>query len=262
MKILHPPDGKEKRRGGPEKGPLLYEGKGKKVYSVKGEPDRIILFFKDSLTAYEGMKKGSFKGKGAVCREVSSLVFRYLKKEGISNHRIEDRGLRESLCFKTRIIPLEVVIRNRLAGSTAKRLGFAEGKKLPSPLLEYYYKRDDLHDPFVSEDQIRRLSLIEKKDFLPKIRQQAFLINEKLLFFFQEAGMELIDFKMEFGEGPEGLTLADDITPDSCRIRDLKTGFRMDKDRFRRGWGKVEEGYQTIRDKLTQKWEEELKEIP
>ena len=251
---------KENRNTVSEKGPLLYEGKGKKVYSVKGEPDRIILFFKDSLTAYEGAKKGSFKGKGAVCREVSSLVFRYLKKEGVLNHWIKDRGLKESLCFKTRIIPLEVVMRNRLAGSTAKRLGLAEGTALPSPLLEYYYKQDDLHDPFVSEDQILQLSLIEKKEFLPKIKQQAFLINEKLRFFFREAGMELMDFKMEFGTRPQGLILADDITPDSCRLRDLKTGFRMDKDRFRRGWGKVEEGYQTVRDKLTQKWGEELKE--
>ena len=241
-----------------KKGPLLYEGKGKKVYSVTGHSDQIILFFKDNLTAYEGTKKGSFKGKGEICRDISSLVFRYLKAEGIFNHWIQDRGERESICLKTRIIPLEVVVRNRLAGSTAKRLGLPEGKTISSPLLEYYYKRDDLHDPFISEDQIIQLSLIEEKEILPEIKRRAFLINKKLRLFFSEAGIELIDFKIEFGIGPQGLILADDITPDSCRLWDLKTGWRMDKDRFRQGWGQVEEGYQMIQKKLSQRWGKEL----
>ena len=238
-----------------KQGPLLYEGKGKRVYSAVGHSDRIILFFKDSLTAYEGTKKGSFTGKGSICRDVFSLVFRYLKNEGIFNHWIQDRGERESICLKTQIIPLEVVIRNRLAGSTAKRLGISEGKTIPSPLLEYYYKKDDLHDPFISEDQIIQLSLIEEKEILPEIKKQAFLINKKLKTFFSEAGIELIDFKMEFGIGDRGLILADDITPDSCRLWDPKTGWRMDKDRFRRGWGEVEKGYQMIRQKIFQRWD-------
>ena len=241
-----------------KKGPLLYEGKGKKVYSVEGHPDQIILFFKDSLTAYEGTKKGSFKGKGAICRNVFSLVFRYLKAQGVLNHWVQDTGTEESVCLKTQIIPLEVVVRNRLAGSTAKRLGFSEGQSIPSPLLEYYYKKDELHDPFVSEDQVIQLSLIKEKEMLPKIKTQAFLINKKLQTFFSEAEIELIDFKMEFGLTSQGLTLADDITPDSCRLWDLKTGWRMDKDRFRQGWGKVEEGYQMILDKISQRWEKEL----
>ena len=243
-----------------KKGPLLYEGKGKKVYSVEGHQDRIILFFKDSLTAYEGTKKGSFKGKGAICRDVFSLVFRYLKTQGIFNHWIEDRNTEESVCLKTHIIPLEVVVRNRLAGSTAKRLGLSEGKPISSPLLEYYYKKDELHDPFVSEDQIVQLSLIKEKDILPKIKTQAFLINEKLRGFFSEAGIELIDFKMEFGTTSKGLVLADDITPDSCRLWDIKDGWRMDKDRFRQGWGQVEEGYQTILKKISQRWKKKLDE--
>lgn len=242
-----------------KKGPLLYEGKGKKVYSVKDHPDQILLFFKDSLTAYEGTKKGSFKGKGAICRNVFSLVFRYLKARGISNHWIKDEGQEESLCLKTKIIPLEVVVRNRLAGSTAKRLGFPEGHSIPSPLLEYYYKKDELHDPFISEEQIVRLSLIKEIEILPKVKEQAFLINEKLKTFFSEAEIELIDFKMEFGlNSSQGLILADDITPDSCRLWDRKTGWRMDKDRFRRGWGEVEKGYQMILDKTSQRWNKEL----
>ena len=241
-----------------KKGALLYEGKGKKVYSLEDHSDRIVLFFKDSLTAYEGTKKGSFKGKGAICRNVFSLVFRYLKAQGISNHWIQDEGKEESVCLKTQIIPLEVVVRNRLAGSTAKRLGFPEGQSIPSPLLEYYYKKDELHDPFVSEDQVIQLSLIKEKEILPKIKTQAFLINKKLQTFFSEAEIELIDFKMEFGLTSQGLTLADDITPDSCRLWDLKTGWRMDKDRFRQGWGEVEKGYQMILDKISQRWKKEL----
>ena len=241
-----------------KKGPLLYEGKGKKVYSVEEQSDRIILFFKDSLTAYEGTKKGSFARKGALCRNVFSLVFRYLKAQGVSNHWIQDRSTEESVCLKTCIIPLEVVMRNRLAGSTAKRLGFPEGTTIPSPLLEYYYKKDELHDPFVSEEQIIQLSLIKNKEVLPEIKKQVFLINEKLKNFFSEAEIELIDFKMEFGLNSQGLILADDITPDSCRLWDIKTGWRMDKDRFRQGWGQVEEGYQMIWDKISQRWSKEL----
>ena len=237
---------------------LLYEGKGKKVYSVEGQPDRIILFFKDSLTAYVGTKKGSFEGKGAICRNVFSLVFRYLKGQGVLNHWIQDRDKGESVCLKTQIIPLEVVMRNRLAGSTARRLGFPEGKTIPSPLLEYYYKKDELHDPFVSEEQVIQLSLIENKEALPQIKKQAFLINEKLKTFFSESGIELIDFKMEFGLSSKGLILSDDITPDSCRLWDIKTGWRMDKDRFRQGWGEVEKGYQMIWDKISQRWSTEL----
>ena len=241
-----------------KKGPLLYEGKGKKVYSVEGQPDRIILFFKDSLTAYEGAKKGSFERKGVICRDVFSLVFRYLKAQGVLNHWIQDRGKEESVCLKTQIIPLEVVIRNRLAGSTAKRLGLSEGTPISSPLLEYYYKKDELHDPFISEEQVIQLSLIKETEMLPQIKTQAFLINEKLKNFFSEAGIELIDFKMEFGLNSQGLILADDITPDSCRLWDIKTGWRMDKDRFRQDWGQVEKGYQMIWNKIFQKWSKEL----
>ena len=241
-----------------QKGNLLYEGKGKKVYQTL-ESDKIILFFKDDLTAFQGRKKSSFKGKGEICKSISSLIFRYLKKEKIPVHWIMDLSLQEILCFKTEIFPLEVVVRNKLAGSTAKRLGFPEGSPIKDPLLEFYYKKDELDDPFISEEQILKLRLIQNESFLPQIKKMALLINKKLKPFFKESGLELIDFKMEFGLSNKKLCLADDISPDSCRIWDKKTGFRLDKDRFRRGWGGLEEAYKTLQTKLYSTWDKRLK---
>lgn len=237
-----------------QKGVLLYEGKGKKVYQVLDQAHQVILFFKNDLTANQGRKKGSFASKGEICKSISSLVFRYLKSKKIPTHWIEDLNKKEMLCIKTEIIPLEVVIRNRLAGSTAKRLGLKEGSPIKKPLLEFYYKKDELDDPFISEEQVQQLNLIEKQKFLPKIKEQAFLINKKLKAFFMKAGLELIDFKMEFGLFKGKLLLADDISPDSCRIWDSKTGFRLDKDRFRRDWGQVEASYKKIETKLYKTW--------
>ena len=237
-----------------QKGPLLYEGKGKKVYQRLNETNQVILFFKDDLTASQGRKKGSFEGKGEICKSISSLIFRYLKKEKIPVHWIEDLNSKEILCFKTQIFPLEVVIRNKLAGSTAKRLGFEEGSFLKEPLLEFYYKKDELDDPFVSEEQIKKLKLIKDNSFLPQICEQGFLINQKLKTFFLESGLELIDFKMEFGLFEQQLLLSDEISPDSCRIWDSQTGYRLDKDRFRRDWGHVQEAYKTIDTKLYKRW--------
>ena len=241
-----------------QKGQLLYEGKGKKVYQVSGQTDQVILFFKDDLTAFQGRKKGSFKGKGAICKNISSLIFKYLKQEKISTHWIKDLNSKEMLCLKTDIFPLEVVVRNRLAGSTAKRLGFSEGSSIKEPLLEFYYKKDELEDPFISEEQITKLHLIENISFLAFIKTQAFLINEKLKIFFLKSGLELVDFKMEFGLLQQKLFLADDISPDSCRIWDKKTAYRLDKDRFRRDWGGVGEAYKTIETKLYETWERKL----
>lgn len=242
-----------------EKGPLLYEGKGKKVYQVKNLADQVILFFKDDLTAAQGKKKGSFKGKGELCKSISSLIFKFLKKEKIPHHWIKDLSSREMLCLKSKIIPLEVVLRNRLAGSTAQRLGREEGSPIKQkPLLEFYYKKDEWDDPFISEEQIMSIPLIEEVSLLPQIKEQALLINEKLQSFFFSAGLELVDFKMEFGLSDGKLLLADDISPDSCRIWDKQTGYRLDKDRFRRGWGKVEEGYKTIETKIYQTWSDKV----
>jgi len=240
---------------------MLYEGKGKKVFQDPQSVNQVILFFKDDLTAYQGKKKGSFEGKGKICKSVSSLIFKYLEKQGVKTHFIEDISSTEMRAFKTEIIPLEVVIRNRLAGSTAKRLGLEEGQAIEKPLLEFYYKRDDLDDPFVSEEQLIQLNLIKESDRLPAIKKQAFFINEKLTAFFEKAGLELIDFKLEFGLFNESesskLLLADEISPDSCRIWDKETSERLDKDRFRREWGQVKESYQKIVDLLLKTWGKE-----
>lgn len=236
-----------------KKGKLLYEGKGKKVYQVLNQANQVILFFKDDLTADQGRKKGSFTGKGIICQNIFSLIFKYLKKQKIPVHWIKNLNSRESLCWKVEILPLEVVIRNRLAGSTANRLGFKEGHPLKKPLLEFYYKKDELDDPFISEEQIKTLNLIEDISWLSQVKRQAFLINKKLKSFFLSAGLELVDFKMEFGLLKRKLLLADDISPDSCRIWDNKTGYRLDKDRFRRGWGDVDSAYKTIETKLYKK---------
>ncbi len=244
-----------------QKGDLLYEGKGKRVYEALKQPDHVILFFKDDLTANQGRKKGSFSGKGEICQNISSLIFKHLKREGIPVHWVENLGCAESLCFKTNILPLEVVIRNKLAGSTAKRLGFQEGTPIKESLLEFYYKKDDLDDPFISEEQIKKLNLIKDSSLLPQVKNQAFLINEKLKPFFLKAGLELIDFKMEFGLFKKKLLLADDISPDSSRIWDIKTGKRLDKDRFRRDWGDVETTYKTIETKLYKQWKGKLQGI-
>ena len=233
-----------------QKGRMLYEGKGKKIFQVQGQDHHVILFFKDDLTAFQGRQKSSFPGKGALCKNISSLIFRYLKAEGVAVHWLKDLNYREGLCVKTGIVPLEVVIRNRLAGSTAKRLGFDEGKHIKQPLLEFYLKNDKLDDPFVSEEQVVQLELIQNVSLLPQIKERAFLINKKLSPFFKSAGLELIDFKMEFGLCEGGLLLADEISPDSCRIWDSRTGERLDKDRFRRNWPGIEEAYKTIEKKL------------
>ena len=250
---------------------LLYEGKGKKVFQDPESKDQVILFFKDDLTAYQAKKTGSFEKKGEVCKTVSVLVFKYLEKKGVKTHFIEDISPREIRCFKTEIFPLEVVIRNRLAGSTAKRLGLKEGQFIDKALLEFYYKRDDLDDPFISEEQILQLNLIKESHWLKPIKKQAFFINKNLKAFFEKAGLELVDFKLEFGlfkksdqtaanqaeTDPDQtaadqaeLLLADEISPDSCRIWDQKTGERLDKDRFRREWGQVGESYQKIAERL------------
>ena len=254
---------------------LLYEGKGKKVFQDPESRDQVILFFKDDLTAYQAKKTGYFEKKGEVCKTVSALVFKYLEKKGVKTHFIEDISPREIRCFKTEIFPLEVVIRNRLAGSTAKRLGLKEGQSIGKALLEFYYKRDDLDDPFISEEQILQLNLIKESHWLEPIKKQAFVINQNLKVFFEKAGLELVDFKLEFGlfkksdqteTDPDKtaadkiiadkteLLLADEISPDSCRIWDQKTGERLDKDRFRREWGQVGESYQKIEELLLKTW--------
>ncbi len=228
---------------------LIYEGKAKKVF--KGETAHTFLLeFKDSLTAFNAAKKGQFENKGALNRDIASLLFKKLSQKGVRSHWISDVGLTGMLVHEVRIIPLEVVVRNRLAGSTAKKLGIEEGKSLENPLVEFYYKNDSLSDPFVSDDQVLMLGVATQED-LVKLKELALIINRALLGIFLEVGIDLIDFKLEFGKDKQGeILLADEITPDCCRLWDKITREKLDKDRFRRDLGGVKESYEEVYHRL------------
>lgn len=233
------------------KGELLYEGKAKKMFAVAGRDDVVWVEYKDSLTAFNAQKKGSFGGKGAINAQITSLLYRKLKSFGVNTHFIEDIGPHEMICSKVTIVPLEVVTRNKLAGSTAKKLGKEEGTPLKAPLVEFYYKDDALGDPFLSDDQALMLNAVGSRAELDELRAAALKINKILQEIFHSAGLELIDFKLEFGRDGRGtLMLADEISPDTCRLWDRKTGEKFDKDRFRRDLGRVEESYQEVLQRL------------
>lgn len=235
-----------------QKGDLLYEGKAKKVFAVPGSPDLVWLEYKDSLTAFNAQKKGSFAGKGKLNRNIASSIFKFLKNKDIESHWIEDVGETEMVCRKLEMIPLEVVVRNRIAGSLAKKFGLEEGRELERPLLELYYKNDTLNDPFLSDEQALTLRFVDSQSTLDECKAQALKINVALREMFAAADIDVIDFKIEFGRvGDSGqILLADEISPDSCRLWDRKTGEKLDKDRFRRDLGKVEESYQEVWERL------------
>ena len=235
-----------------KKGAFLQEGKGKTLYEVKADPSLVWLEFKDSLTAFNGKKKSAFKGKGALNRDTSSLIFRFLTEEGVANHWVKDVGSFGMICRRLEILPLEVVLRNRLAGSTARRFQFPEGRALSAPLVEFYYKKDALGDPFISTEQALAFGFVTGWSEINVLKKRALLVNQKLKAFFDSAGLELIDFKLEFGKlaGRKELLLADEISCDSCRLWDKTTGEKRDKDRFRQDLGKVEESYKIVRDLL------------
>ena len=236
------------------KGDFLSEGKGKSIYGVKDHPHLIWMEFKDNLTAFNGKKKSSFKGKGTLNRDTSSLVFRFLKKEEIKTHWVSDVDKSGMICQGLQIIPLEVVVRNRLAGSTARKFQFPEGQVLSEPLVEFYYKNDSLGDPFVSTDQAVLFNFVAERKEMDILKEQALRVNQKLKFFFDSAGIELIDFKLEFGTLKKKVfVLADEISCDSCRLWDKQTGEKMDKDRFRLDLGGVEESYKKVCDYLQRK---------
>lgn len=233
------------------KGELLYEGKAKKMFSVQGRPEEIWVEYKDSLTAFNALKKSNFAGKGAINARITSLLYRKLGALGIKTHFLADVNDHEMVCTKVKVIPLEVVTRNVLAGSTAKKLGIEEGTKIAEPLVEFYYKDDALGDPFISDDQAMLLKAVEKRADLDVLKRQALEINSALKGLFLKAGLELIDFKLEFGRTSDGaIVLADEISPDTCRLWDTKTGEKLDKDRFRRDLGRVEESYQEVLSRL------------
>lgn len=232
------------------KGELLYEGKAKKIYSMPGQSNQVLVEFKDSLTAFNAEKKGEFDQKGEINREIASLIFQYLKKHQISSHWISDVGPREMIVEKVVIIPLEVVVRNILAGSTAAKLGLPEGKKLKRPLVEFYYKSDELKDPFLSDDQALMLELATEQE-LKELKDKALSVNRHLRDLWKRAGIELIDFKIEFGKNLKGeILLADEISPDCCRLWDLQSGEKLDKDRFRRDLGNIKESYAEVLKRL------------
>lgn len=231
---------------------LLYEGKAKKILRLPSEPDCVLMEFKDSLTAFNALKKGSFDQKGPINRDIASLIFAHLKSRGIDSHWVRDEGERGMVARKVEIIPLEVVIRNTLAGSTAKKFGIEEGRILPKPLVEFYFKNDELQDPFISDDQIEILGIAQAAD-LKILKEKALRVNEALKELFGQTGIRLVDFKIEFGKDAKGeILLADEITPDCCRLWDEKTGEKLDKDRFRRDLGNIKESYEDVLKRLRQ----------
>lgn len=233
-------------------GKLLYEGKAKRIHEVPGESEMVLMEFKDSLTAFNALKKGSFEDKGPVNRDIASLIFAHLRQRGIESHWVRDEGDRGMVARRVEIIPLEVVVRNVLAGSTAKKFGIEEGRALPQPLVEFYYKNDELQDPFISDDQILILGFANAEQ-IRTLKAQALEVNKALKELFGEAGLKLVDFKIEFGRDHQGkILLADEITPDCCRLWDEATGEKMDKDRFRRDLGRVKESYEDVLSRLRQ----------
>ena len=237
-----------------QKSHLLCEGKAKKIYSVQGDPHLVWLEFKDDLTAFNAKKRGFFPKKGVINCQLTSFIFDYLKKQSIPNHWIQNTSEREMLCQKVEVIPLEVVVRNRLAGSTARKFHIKEGKDLETPLVELYYKNDELNDPFINDEQALMLKTVTKPSHLLFLKTKAMDINTHLKILFSDVGIELIDFKLEFGVTSSNETLLiDEITPDSCRLWDIKTGERLDKDRFRHDLGQVQESYLDIWERFKRK---------
>lgn len=224
-----------------EKTELLYEGKAKKVYAMS-DPDYCMVEYKDDATAFNGLKKGTISGKGVVNNKMSNFMFKLLAEKGIPTHFVEEVSDRETVVKKVSIVPLEVIIRNKAAGSLAKKLGLKEGTELKCPILEFSYKNDDLGDPMVNNSQILAVGIATQEE-IDTISELALNVNKYMTEFFASVGVELIDFKLEFGKFHGEIILADEISPDTCRFWDIKTHEKLDKDRFRRDMGGVEEAY-------------------
>lgn len=233
------------------KGELLYEGKAKRVFSVIGNTDLLWLEFKDDLTAFNAEKRGNFEGKGQTNLEIAEILFDELKSKEISTHWVQKISSKDLVVRKLKMIPLEVVIRNVLAGSTAKKFHIEEGQELKEPLFELFYKKDELGDPFINNEQALMLGCVDSEKEILKIKSQALHINQILKSIFERIGIRLVDFKIEFGFSKDGhLCLGDEISPDSCRLWDIKTNEKLDKDRFRRDLGNVKESYEDILNRL------------
>lgn len=232
-----------------EKRALLYEGKAKRVFTTDDE-QVLIVDYKDDATAFNGLKKGTIEAKGVVNNQVSNHLMRILESSGIPTHLVEEISERETIVKKVSIVPIEVIVRNIAAGSLSKRLGLEEGTKMAKTVLEYCYKNDDLGDPMINEYHIYALDLATKEE-LDTIATYAFKVNEVLSSYLADVNIELIDFKIEFGRLADGtIILADEISPDTCRFWDSVTKEKLDKDRFRRDLGQVEDAYHEIMKRL------------
>jgi phosphoribosylaminoimidazole-succinocarboxamide synthase len=229
----------------------IYEGKAKKVFETDN-PDLLIQYFKDDATAFNAKKRGVIVGKGIVNNKMSSILFNLLEENGIPTHFVKQLSDREMLIKRLQILPIEVVVRNIIAGSLAKRLGIEEGTPARFPIVEFYYKNDALGDPLIIEDHIRALGLATEGQ-TQSMKAYALRINNILKEFFDKRDIILVDFKLEFGMHKGHLLLGDEIAPDTCRLWDKKTLEKLDKDRFRRDLGRVEEAYQEVLKRVTQK---------
>ena len=226
----------------------LYEGKAKTVF-LTDDPDVVIVSYKDDATAFNGIKKGQIKDKGIVNNICSNHLFKLLESKGIPTHYVEQINERETYVKKVQIVPLEVIVRNIAAGSMSKRLGIAEGTVLKKPVVEFSYKDDALGDPLINDDHALALGAATE-DELATIKALALKVNDILKEYFAEIGVTLVDFKLEFGRYKGGIVLADEISPDTCRFWDSKTGEKLDKDRFRRDLDDVDKGYREIKKRM------------
>lgn len=233
-----------------DKKDMLYEGKAKQIFAADDD-EQLIVHFKDDATAFDGKKKGQISQKGIINNKISNFFFKLLEENGIKTHLIRELNQRDSLVKKVDIIPLEVVMRNFAAGSIAERLGLDEGTKLPAPVLEFYYKNDDLGDPLINRSHIAVLQLAAEEE-LEILAEMAGKINKILFKFLKNRGVDLVDFKLEFGRSRDGeIILADEISPDTCRFWDSDTQQKLDKDRFRRDLGDVEAAYHEMLQRIT-----------
>ena len=232
-----------------EKREQLYEGKAKKVFATD-DPTLVLVDYKDDATAFNGLKKGTIEGKGVINNRVTNHLMRLLEKSGVPTHLVREISPRETLVKKVSIVPLEVIVRNVAAGSLSKRLGLPEGTKLAKTMLEFCYKNDELGDPMVNDDHIAAMGWATEAE-MQLIRRYSLKINQVLGEYLSDLGIELIDFKLEFGRTADGtLVLADEISPDTCRFWDTATHEKLDKDRFRRDLGGVENAYHEILKRL------------
>ena len=227
---------------------FIYEGKAKRIFKTENE-DEVLVFYKDDATAFNGEKKASISSKGILNNTISSIIFEMLNDNGIKTHFVKKISDREQICKKVEIVPLEVIVRNIAAGSMAKRYGVEEGRELKTPVFEISYKKDELGDPLMNDYHAIALGIATREE-LDYIYGEAKKVNELLSKFFLDQGIKLVDFKLEFGKCKGEIILADEVSPDTCRLWDIKTGEKLDKDRFRRELGDLVEGYTKVLNRI------------